>query len=73
MIRTIVQIFLLFVATSLPVSEALAHAKGENYVWINVENDFISGRFEIRREDLKSKLGIDVDAMGESRLEGARA
>lgn len=73
MFRTIVQVFLLIVLSSFTLSDAFAHAKGENYVWINVENEFISGRFEIRREDLKTKLDIDVDAMGSSRLEGARA
>ena len=49
-----------------------AHAKGENYVWINVEDDHIDGRFEIRRDDLKNKLGVDVDS-GDSRIEEVQA
>lgn len=38
---------------------AYAHAPGENYVWVNVETDQLTGRFEIHLKDLKRKLDID--------------
>lgn len=39
---------------------AEAHASRENYVWVNVEKDHVSGRFEINKKDLEEKLGIDL-------------
>ena len=42
-------------------SAADAHARRENYVWVNIESDHISGRFEINRADLKNKLGVDLE------------
>ncbi|MEM6987717.1 MAG: hypothetical protein AAF499_14405, partial [Pseudomonadota bacterium] len=62
----------LLVSLLLPFEMALAHSKSENYVWINVEESIISGRFEIHYEDLVDKLNIDIDQEGSSRLEGAR-
>jgi len=50
-----------------------AHAKGENYVWLNVEEDYIDGRFELNRQDLIDKLGLDIDAEGDTRIEGLQA
>lgn len=47
-----------------------AHAPRENYVWINVEEDHVSGRIELNVADINNKLKIDVDANSESRLEG---
>jgi hypothetical protein len=41
---------------------AEAHASRENYVWVNVEEDHVSGRFEINKKDLEEKLGIDLGA-----------
>jgi hypothetical protein len=38
-----------------------AHAGRENYVWVNIEKDHVSGRFEINTKDLEEKLGIDLD------------
>ena len=73
MVKTLAYYFLFIALSIVPISVAHSHAKGENYVWINVELDHISGRFEIRFDDLKSKLGIDVDAIGPTRLEGVRA
>lgn len=52
---------------------ALAHAPGENYVWLNVGEDALAGRFEINVDDLRDKLGLDVDAAGATRLDGVRA
>ncbi|MEM9603321.1 MAG: HupE/UreJ family protein [Pseudomonadota bacterium] len=61
---------LLLAALFLPLEMALAHSKSENYVWINVEESVVSGRFEIHYEDLVDKLDIDIDAGGD-RLQGA--
>ncbi|MEM1387800.1 MAG: hypothetical protein AAF748_07860 [Pseudomonadota bacterium] len=51
-----------------------AHAENENYVWINVETDRLSGRFEIALADLEARLGIaipdDPDAL-EASLDAA--
>ena len=71
--KTLAYYFLFIALSIVPISVAHSHAKGENYVWINVELDHISGRFELRFDDLKSKLGIDVDAIGPTRQEGVRA
>lgn len=38
-----------------------AHATGENYVWLNVEADRLSGRFEIRVDDLERRFGNSDD------------
>lgn len=40
---------------------AQSHAGRENYVWVNVETNHISGRFEVNRLDLKKKLGVDLE------------
>ncbi len=57
----------------LSMQPASAHALRENYVWVNVEADHLSGRFEINVRDLRSKLGIDVDSTGPDRLAGVLA
>ncbi len=49
------------------VGNASAHGARENYVWINIETDHISGRFELNTDDLKNKLGIVIDAEAASR------
>ncbi len=51
---------------------ALAHAPQENYIWINVEEDHIDGRFEVNVNDVRDKLGINVDSPGASRIDGVR-
>ncbi|MEM7587325.1 MAG: HupE/UreJ family protein [Acidobacteriota bacterium] len=48
---------------------ALAHATGEDYLFLTFRDDSIEGHFEIHFEDLESKLGITLD----SELEQARA
>ncbi len=50
-----------------------AHAKQENYVWLNVEQDAIVGRVELNANDVRDKLNIDIDTLGETRLEGLQA
>ncbi|MDV6029634.1 MAG: HupE/UreJ family protein [Phycisphaera sp. RhM] len=43
-----------------------AHTTGETYVWLNVEEDRLTGRVEINLNDLRDKLGIDVPPAGDS-------
>ncbi len=50
-----------------------AHAKQENYVWLNVDQDAIVGRVELNSNDVRDKLNIDIDALGATRLEGLLA
>lgn len=49
-------LLLLFVSTT----SLYAHAPRENYVWVNIEENHLSGHFEINIEDLKQKLNVDV-------------
>jgi len=49
---------LIFLLTA--VTQAWGHATGENYVWVNVHQDHLEGRFEIRLDDLRSKLGLEI-------------
>lgn len=49
-----------------------SHAKNENYVWLNVESDHLSGRFEVHVLDLKTFLDIDVDSLHKERKAGAK-
>ena len=52
--------FLLLLAL-LAVPTALeAHAVGENYVWLNAEEDRFSGRFEIQLTDLERQFGWEL-------------
>lgn len=50
-------IFYIFLSV-LTTHPAQAHAPNENYVWLNVETDHLTGRFEINFQDLSNKLGI---------------
>lgn len=52
---------------------ASAHALKENYVYLNVEEDHLSGMFEVNVADIRNKLDIDVDKAGATRLEGVNA
>ena len=47
-----------------PLAEA--HAGRENYVWVNIEKDHVSGRFEINKKDLEEKLALT--SMGPVRI-----
>ena len=53
--------------------QANAHAPGENYVWVNIDNDGVSGRFEIHIKDLKNKLNIDWEKVGGTKVEAVAA
>lgn len=50
--------------------QALAHAKQENYVWLNIDTDAIVGRVELNYNDVRDKLNLDLDELGATRLEG---
>lgn len=69
LLRRGVMLFTLAI-TLLGTNLAQAHAPQENYVWLNIEADRMTGRFEVNVKDVNSKLGIDVDAAGATRLEG---
>ena len=36
------------------------HSTGENYVWLNAQDTRLEGRFEIRLDDLRNKLDLDL-------------
>lgn len=50
----------LLLGLALTTTAAVAHSTGENYVWINVVEDRLEGRFEVRLEDLRNKLGLEL-------------
>ncbi len=54
-----ISFLLLFLSLFTICGNAYAHADGENYIWLTVEEDHISGRFELSGKDTKSKLGLD--------------
>ncbi len=54
-------------AVASHAEQALAHATGETYVWLNVEESNFTGRVEINLNDVRSKLGVDVPEAGEER------
>ena len=60
----------LLLATIMQCTVVNAHAPEENYVWLNVDETQLSGRFEVNLKDIKTKLGIDVDAIADTRLRG---
>ena len=49
------------------------HASGENYVWLNIETNGISGRFELNIDDLDKRLGVDLLEHGATIDEGVVA
>lgn len=59
----------LTLALLLSAPGALAHAPNENYIWLNVEEDHLSGRFEFDADYLKRKLGIDWKSRGDTEAE----
>lgn len=63
--NTILLLAVLFWSSALS-----AHSRQENYVYLNVEADNLSGMFEINVNDIRTKLNIDVDEGDRPRLEG---
>ena len=53
--------YLLILCVLISFGKARAHADGENYVWMAVDTDRITGRFELNVKDIKSKLSFDLD------------
>lgn len=53
----------------LAPSSAKGHAVGENYVWLNLDTNRVSGRFEFSVEDLESKLGLRLQKNESSELQ----
>lgn len=52
---------------------AWGHATGENYVWLNAHERYLEGRFEVRLEDLRQKLGLKLVGEPEQVLDQLRA
>lgn len=65
-----VRVILTLVFIFLWSSSVSAHSLRENYVYLNVESDHLSGMFEINVNDIRTKLNIDIDASGDDRLGG---
>ncbi|MFK7992827.1 MAG: HupE/UreJ family protein, partial [Granulosicoccus sp.] len=59
---------LLVVMHAVLSPSAHAHAPRENYVWVNIESDHVSGRFEINKGDIEKKLGIELPGEGDELL-----
>ena len=47
-------------------STAHGHVVGENYVWLNIDETRVSGRFEFNVLDLTKKLSIEVNGTSEA-------
>jgi len=45
-----------------------AHAPRENYIWLNVEEDHLAGRFELNVNDLVKKLRLKIDLKSDNYL-----
>ncbi|MGI9318141.1 MAG: HupE/UreJ family protein [bacterium] len=58
------RIIALTVLSWLSVSSAYGHAKGEDYIFINIEEQGIVGEFQINIDELRDKLGIDIPKVG---------
>ncbi|MFD0982672.1 HupE/UreJ family protein [Tropicimonas aquimaris] len=75
-VRWVRQMLFLWALTALCVisgaSASQAHARDENYVWINVETDRLSGRFEIAFDDLRDRLGIAIPEEQDAREAAVR-
>ncbi|MGB5833946.1 MAG: HupE/UreJ family protein [Thiohalocapsa sp.] len=63
----------LFLAALLFGHDILAHALGENYVFLNFRENSIDGRFEFNDEDLKTKIGVDLKLAAEQGSESVAA
>ncbi|MEP3481330.1 MAG: HupE/UreJ family protein [Fuerstiella sp.] len=59
-------VFILSVAMS---GNAQAHAPGESYVWLSVDQSLISGRVEINLDDLRNKLNIAIPSEANQQLQ----
>ncbi|MEM1206774.1 MAG: HupE/UreJ family protein [Acidobacteriota bacterium] len=71
-LRPLYPVLLLSLLALLPTA-AFGHATGESYVWVNVEETHLSGRFEIKIEDLESRLGLQIPEEPEARSGAVQA
>lgn len=62
-------LLLLAAVAALTPSSVNAHAVGENYVWLNIDSNRVTGRFEFSVEDLDSKLGLQLKGMESADLQ----
>ena len=61
-----VKVLLCILCFVLVCEKGYAHADGENYVWMEVEADKITGRFELNVKDIASKLHIELEPEDDS-------
>ena len=66
--QTMHKLLFFIVALLLPSANLFAHAKGEDYIFINVLEQSIEGEFQVNVEDLRGKLGIDITGTDEKSL-----
>lgn len=66
-------LFLSAWALAISADRADAHASGETYVWLNVEETQFTGRVEINLNDLRNKLQIAVPQEPEARMAALNA
>jgi len=58
---------------ALMPADLMAHAEGEDYVWLSFHPSWIEGHFEIHFEDLRDKLGVDIDPSTDDALQQVTA
>jgi hypothetical protein len=58
--HTLTRLAVAFLLLVLGAGRADAHARGESYVWVNVEETHFAGRIEFRIPDLRAYLGLDI-------------
>lgn len=51
----------LSILLSFASGAAHAHADGENYVWLTMEQDSLAGKVELNQKDIAKKLSIELD------------
>jgi hypothetical protein len=59
-VQSTVRRLVLLLTVAVP-GTALAHAQGEDYVFVSFQDTWVEGHFEIHFEDLRTKLGLAVD------------
>ena len=64
---------MLVVIFSIRPDSAFAHAKGEDYVFINVLKQSIEGEFQVNADDLREKLNYDISDTGEESIAKIRS
>jgi hypothetical protein len=62
------KLFALIAIFLLPASSAFGHAKGEDYIFINIQEQAIEGEFQINIDELRDKLGIGIPDLGSAEV-----